>query len=245
MPILWSALRRRRCGNGSFSTITILIVCSIDLDSRPGAQQLRRSLLDYMAGKRFQPQTEISLADFVGLHFDTRIMHRLGATATADGHDALDLIDGDPNTFWSSTDLRGNGPAYPHKITVCFKAPVTMSGLVLMPRQNQREHQGDISDYLIESSDDGTNWQPVTSGRLESTFDPQQIPFPKTISAQQIRLTALAGFGSDNSAALAELAVIYAGPKLADDDAEDLEYQQIRTASPDIDAGDAPAKPRK
>jgi hypothetical protein len=39
--------------------------------------------------------------------------------------------------------------------------------------------------------------------------------------------------------------VVYAGPKLADDE-ETIEYQRARTASPDIDAGgDAPGKPKR
>jgi len=220
-----------------------LLVCSVDLDSRPGAQQLRRSLLDYMAGEKFQPATEISPADFASLHFDTRIMHQLGAAATADGRRANELLDGDPNTFWSSADSRGGGTKFPHEIIVRFKSPTAMSGLVLMPRQNHREHQGDIREYSLATSDDGTNWQPLVSGQLPSTFDPIKISFGKTVTAQQLRLTAQSGFGADNSAALAELAVIYAGPKLADDNSGSLEYQRVRTASPDIDAGDVPAKP--
>src|ERR1035437_9086260 len=219
-----------------------LLVCSIDFDSRPGAQQLRRSLLDYMTGEKFAPQTEISLADFAGLHFDTRIMHKLGATAEADGQNANAILDGDPNTFWSSADARGNGPKHPYEIIVRFKSPTAMDGLVLMPRQNHREHQGDIRDYTIETSDDGTNWQQVVNGQLPSTFDPLKVLFGKTITTKQFKLTALSGFGSDNSCALAELAVIYAGPRLADDNSGSIEYQRVRTASPDIDAGDAPIK---
>jgi hypothetical protein len=34
-----------------------------------------------------------------------------------------------------------------------------------------------------------------------------------------------------------ELAVIYAGPKLADDNSGSIECQRVRTASPDIGAG--------
>src|SRR6202012_5543240 len=97
-----------------------LLVCSINLDSRPGAQQLRHALLDYMAGKNFLPKTSLSLTEFNSLYFDTRIMHHLGATATADGHNAREIIDGDPNTFWSSADARGNGPAHPHIIELHF-----------------------------------------------------------------------------------------------------------------------------
>jgi beta-galactosidase len=222
-----------------------LLVCAADLNANPSpvAQQLRRSLLDYMAGKKFQPKTKISAADFESLHFNTRIMRALGAAATADSRRANEIIDGDPNTSWSSADARGNGPKPPHVIRISFPQPVEMNGLMLMSRQNQREHQGDIREFTLESSDDDANWRQIASGQLASTFDEQKIAFGKKISAKQLRLTALSGFGNDSSAALAEIAVLYAGPKLAGDASDDMEYKNVRTASPDIDAGDAPAKP--
>jgi beta-galactosidase len=221
-----------------------LLVCSADLNgnSSPVAQQLRRSLLDYMAGKKFQPNTEISIAEFESLHFNTRIMRALGATATAGGRRANEIVDGDPNTYWSSADARGNGPRGPHVIEISFPQPVAMTGLMLMPRQNHREHQGDIREFKLESSDDGTTWQQIAGGQLASTFDEQKIAFGKTVMAKQLRFTGLSGFGNDVSGAVAELAVLYAGPKLAGD-TEDLEYKNIRTASPDIDAGDGSVRP--
>jgi beta-galactosidase len=228
-----------------------LVICSADLesslDSRPVARQLRRSLLDYLAGGKFQPQTEVSAAAIRGLLFDTRIMQKLRATAAADGQNANAIIDGDPNTFWSSADARGSGPKPPHDFTVRFPQPAAMTGLVLMPRQNQREHQGDIRDYLLQASDDGNQWREIARGQLASTFDPQQIHFPQTVTAKHLKFTALSGFGNDTSAALAELAVIYAGPEIADTSSGNVEYQGGRTASPDIDAGadvtNKPAKP--
>ena len=117
-------------------------------------------------------------------------MRKLGATAHGDGKPANDILDGDPNTFWSSADARGNGPKPPHEIIVRFHTPAAMNGLVLMPRQNQREHQGDIHDYAVETSDDGTNWQHVISGQLASTFDPIRVPFGKTVTPRQLKLTA-------------------------------------------------------
>ena len=224
-----------------------LLVCSADLNgnSNPVAQQLRHSLLDYVAGDKFQPRTEISPAEFESLHFDTAIMRRLGATATADGRRANEIVDGDPNTFWSSADARGNGPKSPHEIRISFPQSVVMNGLVLMPRQNQREHQGDIREFKLELSDDETNWQEVASGQLASTFDEQRILFGKTVTAKFLKFTGLSGFGNDHSAALAELAVIYAGPKLTEENPVNVEYKNVRTASPDIDAGDAPGGRRK
>jgi hypothetical protein len=218
-----------------------LMVCSIDLDDNPDvvARQLRHSLIDYMAGGAFQPSTEVSVADIESLYFNTRIMHQLGASALADGARADEIIDGDPNTFWSSAE-RGRKdlpirPA-PHEIEISFPQPVPASGLVLMPRQNQREHQGDIRGFKVQISDDGTQWRDVAAGQLASTFDEQRILFGKTVSAKKLRLIARSGFGRDHSAALAELAIIYEGPKIADKDSDGIKYKNVRTASPDIDA---------
>ena len=111
-----------------------------------------------------------------------------------------------------------------------------MNGLVLMPRQNQREHQGDIRGFKIQISDDGTQWQDVVAGQLGSTFDEQKILFGKTVSAKKLKLIALSGFGHDRSASLAELAILYAGPRMTDKDSGGIKYKNVRTASPDIDA---------
>ena len=221
-----------------------LLVCTADLNAAPAGPQLRRSLLDYLAGEKFQPATEISPAEFESLFFDNLIMRKLGATATADGKPANEILDGDPNTFWSSADARGNGSKLPHEIQIHFPQPVAMNGLLLMPRQNQREHQGDIREFKLEASDDGTNWLTLPRGQLASTWNPQTIPFEKTITTKYLKLTALSGFGTDESTAFAELAVLYAGPKLPENDGQ-IEYHHVRTASTDIDAGDAPAKPTK
>lgn len=221
-----------------------LMVCAVDLENNPSpvAQQLRRSLLDYMGGEKFQPQTEISMNEFESLYFDTRIMRKLGATATLDGAPADALVDGDPNTFSSTADVRGNGPGFPHVIDISFPMPIVMSGLVVMPRQNQREHQGDIRDYQLESSDDGTNWVEIIRGQLASTFDEQRILFGKSVTAKDLRLTATSGFGTDHSTALADLAVIYAGPEFLDNNTGNIEYKNVRTASPDIDTGGTPQR---
>jgi hypothetical protein len=222
-----------------------LLVCVADLNAALVGQQLRRSLMTYMAGDQFQPSTEISAVEFESLFFDNLVMRKLGARVTADGKAANEILDGDPNTFWCSADARGNGPKPPHEIVVTFPQPVAINGLVLMPRQNHREHQGDIREFKLEASSDGTNWQAIANGQLASTFDPQIVSFSKAITTKNLKLTALSGFGTDQAAALAELAVNYSGPKLPENDGQ-LEYRRVRTATTDIDAGgDASSPPVK
>jgi hypothetical protein len=86
-----------------------------------------------------------------------------------------------------------------------------------MPRQNHREHEGDIRGYVVRASNDGSEWRDVVRGELLSTFAPQQIQFSKTITTQHLKFISLSGFGPDKTTAFAELAVIYAGPKLKTD----------------------------
>ncbi|HEX8070245.1 MAG TPA: discoidin domain-containing protein [Pyrinomonadaceae bacterium] len=225
-----------------------LVVSGADLDSaldeRPAARQLRRSLLDYMASPRFAPAVAVTVEALRGLLFDTRVMRKLKAEAAGDAQPAspaANAIDGDPNTFWLAGDAKKN-LKHPHALTVNFPAPVAMSGLVLMPRQNHREHEGDIRAYVVEVSDDGASWREVARGELASTFEPQRVRFAQTITAHHLKFTALSGFGPDQTAALAELAVVYAGPPLPDAEDDVPDYKRSRTATTDIEEStDRPA----
>ena len=240
-----------------------LMVCSADitndLATRPVARQLRRSLLDYMAGPKFLPKTTIAVEVMRGLWFDSRIMRHLGATAQAGGANAAAAIDGDPNTYWSVGIPLGRAaanaapaPAGPRELTITFPQPVAMDGVTLMTRQNDRNHQGDIRGYALSISDDGSIWHEVSRGELESTFEPQTVRFGQTVTARRLKFTALSGFGNDTSTALADLAVLYAGPKLAVSDEGAVNYQRVRSTTGDvIESGPAavptrpPASPGK
>jgi beta-galactosidase len=215
------------------------------LDARPAARQLRRSLFAYMASPRFRPAVSVRPEELRGLLFDTRVMQRLGTEAKGESlptNPAANAIDGDPNTFWLAGDVK-KGLKHPHQLSVSFARTVPVSGLVLMSRQNHREHEGDVRGYVVETSDDGTVWREVARGELISTFEPQRVNFPQTLNVRHLRFTALNGFGSDVTAALAELAVVYAGPKLPDEADDAPEYKRSRTATTDIDEGTPAARP--
>lgn len=213
-----------------------------DLENRVAARQLRRSILDYMSGSRFDPKTAIDPATFRSILFPTRIMLRLGALT--DVKEQVLAFDGDPNTFWIAGDQKSERRN--QELVLRFPKPVAFSGFVLMPRQNHRDHEGDIREYSVAISDDGKNWREVKRGDLVSTFDPQTIAFGKTIEARYIKLVSLSGFGADKTTALAEIALIYEGPRLPAD-TSDLEYRRVRSASTDIDESVAPEvkKPKK
>lgn len=215
-----------------------LLVSSADLenelDERIVARQLRKSILDYMASAKFDPQITIAPENFREILFDTRVMKKLRAKVLTTG-DADNAIDGDPNTFW----LAGTQKDETRKsegLTIEFPNAVLFNGLIIVPRQNHRDHEGDIREYLIQTSDDSTNWKDLKRGTLVSRFEPQKIFFGQNISAKFIKLISLSGFGVDKTTAIADLAVIYTGEKLPED-VEDLEYKRIKSASTDIDEG--------
>ena len=93
-----------------------------------------------------------------------------------DGNDAANAVDGDPNTFWiagsQKDDTRKN-----QELTIGFPNAVSFNDLIIMPRQNQRDHEGDVREYLIQTSDDGASWTDLKRGALVSTFEPQKIIF--------------------------------------------------------------------
>ena len=223
-----------------------LLVCSFDLttklDDRIVARQLRRSLLDYAASDEFQPATSVSPELMRSLWFDSLVMRKLGATAD---NDARAAFDGDANTFWSVGGGRGNARRHPHELTIAFTNAIAMSGVTLMNRQNDRDHTGDIRSYKIELSEDGSRWRQVAGGELPSTWNPQTVKFARTETAKKLKLTALSGYGNDSSAALAEIAVLYAGPPLPENSDVPVEYRRVRSTSSDVDEGMAsPPVPR-
>lgn len=194
-----------------------LLVSAFDIASptsgNPVARQLRFSLLKYARSDCFQPTVHVLPRQVRGLFFDTRIMRKLGAVAQVNGAPAGSAIDGDPNTFM----LVGSQDEPVREqvdLKITFEAPVTMAGVVLMGRQNHREHEGDIRGYSLQVSDDGEDWREVARGELASTFAPQTIGFTSSVTARYLKLVALSGFGTDKTTSLAELAVIPVKPKV-------------------------------
>jgi hypothetical protein len=219
-----------RVGNGK------LMVSTADLenrlDERVVARQLRKSVLDYMAGPAFQPKMAVAPAEFRATLFDTRVMKKLGAKASG-WPDAGNAVDGDPNPY-SLVPVKGEAARPQPELTIEFPAPVPFNGLVLMPRQNHRDHEGDVRELLVQVSEDGQAWRDVKRATLGSSFDPHRVLFDQGVSARYLRLTSLSGFGADRTSALADVAVLYTGARLPEEKGE-LEYKRSRSTSVDVD----------
>ena len=194
-----------------------LLVSAFDIANastlNPVARQLRYAVLKYARSDCFQPNVYVSSEQMRSLFFETRVMRRLGAVAEINGAPAGSTIDGDPNTF-VLVGSQEDPVREQVDLKITFNAPVDMAGVVLMSRQNHREHEGEIRGYLLQVSDDGEDWREVARGELLSTFAPQRIEFSRSVTARYLKLIALSGFGVDKTVSLAELAVIQPGLKV-------------------------------
>jgi hypothetical protein len=213
-----------------------LLVCTVDLSTdlakRPALAALRASLVAYASGPKFQPAIAVAPEALTGMLADTRIMAKLKATADGGASAALD---GDPNTFWLSGGAKG--PKHPHELVIHFPAPVPFDGFTIMPRQNHRDHEGDIREYVLEASDDGKAWREIQRGKFESGFHPQSYKLAAAVTATHLRLTAVSGFGRDQAASLAEFAIHYTGPAIDGSQLPTPTYQRARSASTDVEEG--------
>ncbi len=171
-----------------------LLVSAFDVtrpaETNPVARHLRNVLIRYAESDCFQPNVSLLPERMRSLFFDTFIMKKLGAVAEVDGAPANNLIDGDPNTY-IRVGQQGAELREQVDIVVKLRAPVAMSGLVLMPRQSHREHEGDIRSYAVQVSDDGIDWRDMARGELVSTFAPQQIGFSRPVTARFIKFISL------------------------------------------------------
>jgi galactose oxidase len=115
---------------------------------------------------------------------------RDGWTATADSwqdvHTPANALDGDASTYWHTEWTPTNAPL-PHMITINMQATYIVDTLAYNPRQDGSSN-GNIGQYQIFTSTDGTNFQQVTSGTWAddstmklATFTPVQASFIRLV----------------------------------------------------------------
>ena len=186
-----------------------LLVCSADLqrdlDNRPAARQLRRSLLAYAASDAFSPTVEVSLDALRTLYREPTALKQMGATVTADsaqpGYEARLVIDDDPATLWH-TAWDPVAPL-PHSLVIDLKNPREVFGLTYTPRADMAN--GRIADYEIYTGDDGQDWQRAAAGRWPNRAAAQTVRFEKPVAARYLKLVALSEVNGNGFTSAAEI----------------------------------------
>ena len=192
-----------------------LLACAMDLSSdleqRPVARQLRRSLLDYMAGPQFKPAHRWTVQQVRALLAPPSLMEKLGArvvqaSSEQPQYPARQVLDGNVQTLWHTPWGEG-APGFPHFLVVEFKQPATFHGLTLTPRQDNNKN-GWIREFAVYLSADGQQWgAPVLRGELPANANPKELTFPQAAHGRFLKLEALSGFDRQPFASLAELTV--------------------------------------
>jgi hypothetical protein len=193
-----------------------LLVCAIDLESdlpqRPAARQLRSSLLDYAASRRFHPPTSLDPASVQALFRDLTPLERLGARARRTdsqqaGYPAAQALDGDPQTLWH-TAWGDNAPGFPHELVVEFKTPTRLAGITALPRQDNNRN-GWIKRYEILVSPDATDsGLAVAEGEFPANDSLKTVTFATPVPVRQLTLRALSAHTDGPWASLAELGLL-------------------------------------
>ncbi|HOX38247.1 MAG TPA: discoidin domain-containing protein [Candidatus Brocadiia bacterium] len=185
-----------------------LLVCSLDLENnlekRPAARQLLRSLLRYAASDAFNPADEIELARIAEIMREPDLS-AVSTDSAAGGYPGANAVDGDPKTIWH-TPWEGTAPDYPHEIVIKMRDTKRIRGIRLLPRQDVAN--GFIKDFQVFARAGVDGWgEPVFSGSMQRGPAAQELLFPSPVAARYVRFVALSGH-NDKFAAIAEIEII-------------------------------------
>jgi hypothetical protein len=190
-----------------------LLVCAADLqrdlEKRPTARQLRRSLIDYMASDRCQPKVTLTVEQLRPIcGRDPLPMPPCKAIADCDGgkeYDAAKAVDGDLSTFWSSAWSKTS--TLPHHLTLEFQLPQTFAGISCVP--NTRNATGRIRQYVVQISDDGQTWNEIAKGEFPQDAAEKVVTFAAPVTARFLKLQAISGWDRNSPlASMAELTLV-------------------------------------
>ncbi len=191
-----------------------LMICSIDLkselDARPVARQLRRSLLAYMNSADFRPQIELDASILSRLVVDSalgRMKAQVSADSAQPGYGPRLAIDGDLITMWHSA-WEPDAAPYPHQLVVDMQAPRRVRAIRLLPRQDGNRN-GWVRGVEICLSADGKTWgDSAVRAQLSNDVSWKRLALPAAMTARYLRLVFFSPQNPDDPwASLAELDV--------------------------------------
>ncbi len=192
-----------------------LLVSSIDfgdVEHRPAARQLLRSLYAYTASETFRPRYTLEPAALARLFPESSsVLKKLGARVVradseVEGYEARLAIDGDPATFWC-TPWGKRETRFPHELVIDLTKTFRLRGFTLLPRQDGNPN-GWVKDYAIHVSVDGANWgRPVAEGSCHRGTGMTRVILKQPTEARFVKLIALHAFDNQPYASLAEFDV--------------------------------------
>ena len=188
-----------------------LLVCTLDilndLQQRPAAAALRRSILQYMSSPDFDPDRSLDPAWLrEALSPGKTAVAQIEADSAAPGYGPENAVDGNPDTIWH-TPWEGETPAFPHELRILYAQEMTLAGLRCLPRQDVTN--AFTREYAVYAAKDGRNWgAPIATGEFGPGHEMKEIRFQAPVKARWLRFVAVSGHNDDPFVALAELEAI-------------------------------------
>lgn len=162
---------------------------------------------------------------------DPATLTAAASDSQADGSDPANVLDGDVGTIWHSN---WNITSGEHWLSLASKTPMSVNGIVYTPRQTGTN--GNIQQYRIEVSTDGTTFKQVADGTLEvKGTDPITLSFDQQDAVRAVRLVWVKGLNGNAAAAEIRLLDAAAAP-----DYERL--QAVIDAAEAVSRGEEPAR---
>ena len=119
---------------------------------------------------------------------------------------AANLTDGDPSTFWH-TMYSVTMASFPHWVDFDCMEVKSLTGFSYLPRQDSPN--GNIKDYEILVSTDGTNWsEPVSKGSFANNQNIKKVMFEQPVKARYLRFRALSNQAGNDYATGAEFKIM-------------------------------------
>lgn len=175
-----------------------LFMVSADLDGsfedRPAAYCLKQAILKYVASEDFNPCETVTYEAIEEKMFPVLRMEQITKESIYDA-DAKVLrsaeTEANPNTS-----TRIEREFFPVTITLALKKKIEIKGLLYLPEQKDRKHEGFIKDYRLEYFDEQLkSWELHKEGRLLNTSLSQTINFETPVITEKLRMTVLSCYG--------------------------------------------------
>ncbi len=188
-------------------------------EERPAAYSLKQAIFRYAASEEFDPEDNVVPETIEAKLFPMLRMRELvreilydgvsweeaadngGAGKTAPGFDAESrdgtrvsrgwaLVEADP-----SLSTRVEKAKFPIEIQINFHQAFSMEGILYVPEQRDRNHEGFAKDCRLEVRGTDGQWQTVWEGRFENSCRSQRVLFEE-ILGDAIRIIILSAYGA-------------------------------------------------
>lgn len=189
LGLIWEA----KVGKGK------LLVVSADLEGdfceRPAAYTLKNSILMYADSDEFCPEKKICPEEVEKMLFTDLRMQELAARVWFDEdtriRDGEAVLQPNPNSF-----VRIEKERFPVNLTVQLKKKIEVQGILHVPVQRDRAHEGFVREYQIFCKNaEKDEWEQTAAGVLPNTCRSCQIPFERTFETDEIRFRILSAYG--------------------------------------------------